>query len=176
MSGAAATDLAVAPDPAADLVVGVISDTHDHLYPEVKQLLEGVDHILHAGDVCSPGVLAELRQIAPVRAVRGNCDAGAWAESLPGRDEFGLGAARIAMIHMGGRLRELVAHNDPSSAAWDVIVFGHSHQALVELKNGVLVLNPGSAGPRRYGRPRTMAFLRISATGQVSADIVVIEG
>jgi putative phosphoesterase len=169
------------------LVVGVISDTHNHLYPEVKELLDGVAHIIHAGDVCSPTLLSELRTIAPVTAVRGNCDEGAWTANLPVRAELELGGVRILVGHIGGGVREEAAAR---AAAWaatqsgsegaepvDVVVFGHSHQALMEQKDGVLHLNPGAAGPRRYGRPRTMAFLRISADGAApTADIVVVDG
>jgi putative phosphoesterase len=165
----------------AELVVGVISDTHNHLYPEVKELLRGVDHIIHAGDICVPGLLAELRGVAPLTAVRGNCDVGAWADALPTRAEVELGGARILVGHIGSRLREDAGSRDPDRGGLDVVVFGHSHQPLVESKNDVLYLNPGSAGPRRYGRPRTMAFLRIGLAGaapdvSVSANIVVVEG
>ena len=148
------------------ITVGVLSDTHNHLYPEVKELLSGVDHIVHAGDVCTPHVLSELRTIAQLTVVRGNCDAGAWADGLPVRAELELGGVRIVVAHIGGRPRE---ENSAAIAAGrsigaDVVIFGHSHLATVERKDGVLYLNPGSAGPRRYGRPRTIAFLRIEAS------------
>ncbi len=182
-----------------EVVVGVLSDTHDHLYPEVRELLEGVDHIVHAGDVCRPEILSALRAIAPVTAVRGNCDAGAWAETLPVRAEFALCGARFLLGHMGGRLRDEADVRSTGAERVHVVIFGHSHQALVEQRNGVLHLNPGSAGPRRYGRPRTIAFVRIAPGGgdgcdedggmggapvdegahgpvRVSADIVVVEG
>ena len=163
------------------LVVGVISDTHGHLYPEVKELLDGVDHIIHAGDVCTPSVLSELRGIAPLTVVRGNCDAGPWADGLPVRAELELGGARVLIGHIGGKLREDAAARGSGRGGLDVVVFGHSHQPLVEHKDRILYLNPGSAGPRRYGRPRTMAFLRIGAAqrggpAKTSADIVVVEG
>ena len=172
------------------LLIGVISDTHGHLYPQVKQALAGVDHIIHAGDVGMPELLAELRTIAPVTAARGNCDIGAWADPLPVRAELELGGARIMVGHIGGRLREeAVARRNSGRASADVVIFGHSHQALVERKDGVLYLNPGSAGPRRYGRPRTMAFLRITPAtprrtaptagaiaAEASAEIIVLEG
>lgn len=175
------------------MVVGVISDTHNHLYREVKELLEGVDHIVHAGDICVPQLLAELRGIAPVTAVRGNCDLGSWAGALPSRAEFELGGTRILVAHMLGHLRERPADGVTGRRAdavqphtrVNVAIFGHSHQPSVERKDGVLYLNPGSAGPRRYGRPRTMAFLNIPGSlvscmackpEQVSAEIVVVEG
>jgi hypothetical protein len=159
------------------LVVGVISDTHGFLYPEVKELLAGVDHIIHAGDVCTASLLSELRGIAPLTAVRGNCDAGAWGDALPVRAEMELGGVRIMVGHIGGKLREEAASRGSGRGGVDVVIFGHSHQSLVERKEGVLYLNPGSAGPRRHGRPRTMAFLRIApASAGVSANIVVAEG
>jgi hypothetical protein len=172
------------------LVIGVISDTHGHLYPEVKDALAGVDHIVHAGDVGMPELLTELCTIAPVTAARGNCDTGAWADSLPLRAEVELGGARILVGHIGGRLREeAAASRNSGRASADVVIFGHSHQALVERKDGVLYLNPGSAGPRRYGRPRTMAFLKIAPAtsgktapkagaiaAETSAEIIVLEG
>ncbi len=164
--------------------MGVLSDTHDHLYPEVKELLSGVDHIIHAGDVCNPHLLAELGGIAPLTVVRGNCDMGPWADSLSARAEVELGGVQILVGHVGGRLREEVSRRATGAAGVDVVICGHSHQALVERKDGALYLNPGSAGPRRYGRPRTMAFLKIEPTpaedgdgsARVSADIVMVEG
>jgi putative phosphoesterase len=154
----------------SELVVGVISDTHNHLYPEVKELLCGVDHIIHAGDVCSPTLLSELRAIAPLTVVRGNCDEGPWAADLPVRAEIELGGRRVLVGHIR-------AAQNGGVQAIDVVIFGHSHQALVEEKEGVLYLNPGAAGPRRYGRPRTMALLRLPSDGAApSANIVVVEG
>ena len=163
--------------------MGVLSDTHDHLYPEVRELLSGVDHIIHAGDVCNPHLLTELRGIAPLTVVRGNCDGGPWADALPPRAQLQLGGVQILVGHVGGRLREEVARRGTGAADTDVVVFGHSHQALVERRDGVLYLNPGSAGPRRYGRPRTMAFLKIEpapagaggGSARAAADIVVVE-
>jgi putative phosphoesterase len=173
VSGPAA---AAGAQPGRDTLIGVLSDTHDHLYPSVKELLAGVDHIIHAGDVCCPGLLSELRGIAPLTVVRGNCDAGAWAESLPGRADLEVAGLQIAVAHIGGRLREEAARRGPGPQGVDIVVFGHSHQSLIESKNGVLFLNPGSAGPCRYGRPRTMAFLRINPVREASASIVVLEG
>ena len=189
----------------SSLVVGVISDTHGHLYSDVKELLRGVDHIVHAGDICSVSLLTELRGIAPVTAVRGNCDVGAWAEALPARAEVRLGGVRILVVHvggrMGGRYRGIeAARQEPDSDAPHVVISGHSHQPMIEERDDVLFLNPGSAGPRRWGRPRTMAYLRITpaqeshggadSAGQggkggehcedcaahFSAEIVVLEG
>jgi uncharacterized protein len=139
----------------APIVVGVISDTHGYLYPRVAQLLEGVDRIVHAGDVGSAEVLRALRSIAPVVAVRGNCDLGGWADALPAWAEMELGGVRIVVGHMSPR---------PASGSGEqamVVVSGHSHIASLEQRGPVLHVNPGSAGPRRFGRPRTIARLEI---------------
>ncbi|MFH0916654.1 MAG: metallophosphoesterase family protein [bacterium] len=143
-------------ETARTIIVGVLSDTHGYLYPPVKRLLEGVDHIIHAGDVGSARVLAELRTLAPVTAVRGNCDAEVWAQSLPARAEVDLGEARILVGHVAGRLRA-----EAGDGGFAVVISGHSHLASYEERDGVLYLNPGSAGPRRFGRPRTVARLEI---------------
>lgn len=119
-------------------------------------MLEDVDHIIHAGDVGSAHVLVELRAIAPVTAVRGNCDAGAWAQSLPAYAEVDLGGARILVGHAAGRLRA-----EAGDSGLAVVITGHSHLASLEERDNVLHLNPGSAGPRRFGRPRTVARLEI---------------
>ena len=156
-------------------VVGVLSDTHGHLYPRIKELLAGVDHIVHAGDVGSAQVLAELRALAPVTAVRGNCDAGVWAQGLPARAELELEGVRILVGHVAGRLKEETAGRgrDAGSSAPDggygVVISGHSHLAAIEERGGVLYLNPGSAGPRRYGRSRTMARLEIDGLREPEA-------
>ncbi len=141
----------------APLVVGVVSDTHGHLYPRVARLLEGVDHIIHAGDVGSAEVLRALRSIAPLVAVRGNCDLDVWADALPPRAELELAGVRIVVGHIAPR---------PESGGDGrvmVVVSGHSHVARLEQQGPVLYLNPGSAGPRRFGRPRTIAQLEIWA-------------
>lgn len=169
---------------ARGLVVGVLSDTHGHLYPEVRELLQGVDHIIHAGDVGSRLVLAELESIAPVTAVRGNCDHEAWAQSLPVRAEIEIGGTRILVGHMAGALRDTGAADNNSGGDFAVVISGHSHLAVREERDGVLLLNPGSAGPRRCGRPRTIARLKIQpsrlaaaedSSPTVEADILVAE-
>jgi putative phosphoesterase len=163
------------------IVVGVVSDTHGHLYPRVRQLLKGVNHIIHAGDVGSPEVLKGLRSIAPVIAVRGNVDVERWAEALPSHAEADLGGVRFIVEHVAPRT---VADN-PGQA--QVVVSGHSHIAALEQRAEVLYLNPGSAGPRRFGRPRTIALLEIcppaadrpdagpTATPRVTAQILSAE-
>ncbi len=166
-------------------MVGVLSDTHGHLYPEVTRLLEGVDHIIHAGDIGSSQVLAALRALAPVTAVRGNCDLEAWASSLPIEAEVELGGVRILVSHIGGRphdrsARERQAAGVAPRTAARVVVSGHTHRPASEERDGVLYLNPGSAGPERFGRSRTMARLVISPPAQageparVGVEVLVV--
>lgn len=150
---------------AAPVSVGVLSDTHGHLYPQVRELLKGVDHIIHAGDVGSPQVLAGLKTLAPVTVVRGNCDLEEWAQSLPAEAEVQLGEVRILVGHIAGRLR--------GRSGFQVVVSGHTHRAQSEERDGVLHLNPGSAGPERFGHPRTLARLLITPaqTGPPAQDV-----
>ena len=133
----------------------------------MKKLLEGVAHIIHAGDVGSPQVLAELRSLAPVTAVRGNCDYETWAQVLPLRAELELGGARILVGHMPAQTRHwaATAAQRGGRPAFAAVIFGHSHAALVERADGVLYLNPGAAGPKRFNRPRTVARLLIVPAG-----------
>ena len=154
------------------IIVGVLSDTHGHLYPRVKEMLEGVDHIIHAGDIGSEEVLTGLKAIAPVTAVRGNCDLEAWARSLPAQAEVELGGVRILVGHIASRLQErlrpamarLMGRGLSPKADGEnlrVVVSGHSHRMESKELDGILHLNPGSAGPKRFGRPRTLARLTI---------------
>jgi uncharacterized protein len=162
------TSSSAAPASAVPLVVGVISDTHGHLYPQVAERLRGVDHIIHAGDVGSPEVLKALRLIAPVVAVRGNVDAGAWADALPSRAQVELGGVCVVVGHVSPRLDGAGRPGQPV-----VVVAGHSHVATVEQRGDILYLNPGSAGPRRFGRPRTLVRLEIwplRPTGEARGD------
>jgi putative phosphoesterase len=138
--------------------VGVISDTHGLLRPEAERALRGVDLILHAGDVGEPGILARLRTIAPVFAVRGNVDTGPWAKELPPTVVVEFGDATFYMLH---NLRDLDLK--PEAAGFDAVISGHTHKAEQNLQSGVLYLNPGSAGPRRFNLPITLARLRIDA-------------
>jgi uncharacterized protein len=173
------------PDEAAKVIsVGVLSDTHGHLYPRVKQLLMGVDHIVHAGDVGSAQLLADLKTLAPVTAVRGNCDLDAWAQTLPLSAELELGGVRILVGHIAGRLDLKPGAAGQDEGSFAAVITGHSHMAAMETRDGVLHLNPGSAGPRRYGRPRTVARLTIhpvstlapGTRAQVSAEILTVTG
>jgi uncharacterized protein len=134
--------------------IGIISDTHGLLRPEALRALAGMDHLIHAGDVGRAEILAELGQIAPVSAVRGNVDTQAWALELPETLRLSLGGVSVFVIHDRGTL--MPSHGHLSST---VVVFGHSHKAMAEERHGVLWLNPGSAGPRRFRLPVTVAIL-----------------
>lgn len=136
--------------------IAILSDTHDMLRAEVKAFLQGADHILHAGDICSPPILEELRLIAPLTAVRGNNDKGQWAESLKESETIAFGGITLHMLHDIGTLAI-----DPQEAGIRIVVFGHSHKPRQTEKDGVLYLNPGSAGPRRFRLPIAAAELFI---------------
>jgi uncharacterized protein len=149
---------------AKQTTIGVISDTHGLVRPQAVEALSGVDMILHAGDIGNSAVLDELREIAPVVAVRGNNDKGEWAESLPDWEVVEIGAVSIYMLH---DLKEI----DISPAGtFGVVISGHSHKPAVEERRGVLYVNPGSAGPRRFSLPVSLAHLRIEG-GKVTAEL-----
>jgi putative phosphoesterase len=128
--------------------IGLISDTHGLLRPEAKAFLAGSDVIVHAGDIGGPDILAELGAIAPLKAVRGNNDGGPWAEALRDTELLRLEGVEIYAIHDLGRLGI-----DPPPAGIRAVVSGHSHKPQVEERGGVLFVNPGSAGPRRFTLP-----------------------
>jgi putative phosphoesterase len=142
--------------------VGLISDTHGLLRPEALESLRGSDYIIHAGDICDAAVLEQLSTLAPVTAVRGNNDRGAWAGAIPETNVLEVGTTLLYVIH---NLDELDI--DPAAAGFHAVVYGHSHKPLVEEKHGVLFINPGSAGPRRFRLPVSTAQLLISGTGIV---------
>ena len=146
--------------------VGVISDTHGLARPEAFEALKGSELIIHAGDVGGPEVLEELGRVAPVVAVRGNNDRGAWAEALAEYEAFEVNSTFIYVLH---DLKELDIA--PAAAGFRVVVSGHSHNPLIEERRGVLYLNPGSAGPRRFKLPVTLAHLRLSG-GDAGAEII----
>jgi putative phosphoesterase len=145
--------------------VGLISDTHGLLREEARRMLEGADHIVHAGDICSPQILEQLAAIAPLTAVCGNNDFGPWAERLPQTARLRIGRIEILAIHDLGELAV-----DPHSAGIRVVVSGHSHRPLVETRDSVLYVNPGSAGPRRFRLPISVAQLAIVGD-EVSAEL-----
>ena len=134
-------------------LLGVISDTHDLLRPEAWRALQGCDQILHAGDVCTPGLLEELAALAPVRAVRGNNDRGPWSTDLPHEVLFELEGRRIHMVHD--------AADRPQGLQADLFISGHSHRPSQEERDGALLLNPGSAGPRRFRLPISLALVQL---------------
>jgi len=138
-------------------IVGLISDTHGLLRAEAVRALRGSDVILHAGDVGAPEILEGLETIAPVVAVRGNVDTGEWAKALPLTAVIPLGSARIYMLHI---LEDLDL--DPRVAGFPIVVSGHSHKPGQTEKDGVLYINPGSAGPCRFYLPVTVARLRLA--------------
>ena len=138
--------------------IGLISDTHGLLRPEALQALRGSDLILHAGDVGDPSILQALSNIAPVIAVRGNIDTGDWAKSLPETAIAEAGGVHIYVLHDCKAL-----DLDPKASAFHVVVSGHSHQHSRGERNGVLYINPGSAGPRRFRLPITVAHLDLGA-------------
>lgn len=137
-------------------LIGVISDTHGLLREEAVDLLRDSQLIIHAGDIGRPEVLETLQRLAPVVAVRGNNDKGAWADPLPEDTVAEFQGRFIYVVH---DLHDL--HIDPAAAGFQVVVTGHSHRAAVHHSDGVLYLNPGSAGPRRFKLPVTLAILQV---------------
>jgi len=146
--------------------VGVISDTHGLLRAEAVAGLAGVDWILHAGDVGDAGILETLGRIAPVTAIRGNIDTQGACAQLPATELVEVGGTAFYLLH---DLQELDL--DPGSAGIGVVVSGHSHRPRIERRKGVLYLNPGSAGPRRFSLPITFALVRLGE-GEPEAEIV----
>lgn len=150
-------------------LIGVISDTHGLLRPEAIDALTGSSLILHAGDIGKPEVLQKLQTIAPTIAVRGNNDKGAWAEEIPECQTIEVGNVLIHLLHI---VKELTF--DPEQQGVRVIVNGHSHKPLIEEQGGVLFVNPGSAGPRRFKLPISVAQLHLNDT-VVQARIIELE-
>ena len=151
------------------LRIGLIADTHNLLRPEARIALKGVDRIIHAGDICDARVLRELETIAPVTAVRGNNDQGDWAHSLNETERIELGGVAIHVVH---DVQEL--NIDPMQAGIHVVVSGHSHRPTVKRERGVLYVNPGSAGPRRFKLPVSVGFIDI-AHGLAVASLQTLE-
>jgi uncharacterized protein len=151
--------------------IGIISDTHGLLRPEAVRRLTGEDHILHGGDIGHPDVIAELRGIAPVTAIRGNVDKGDWAADYADTKLVRLAARSICVLHDLKALRI-----DPVASGIDVIVSGHTHVPKIDTVDGVLYLNPGSAGRRRFKLPITLATLDITAHGMRPAIHDLVDG
>jgi putative phosphoesterase len=134
--------------------IALISDTHGLVRPEALELLRGADHILHAGDIDRPEVLDALRAVAPLTAVRGNNDRGPWVQALRETEVVAFAGVEIHLIHQV----DLLATRPAAGA---VVVAGHSHKPAIETRNGVLYVNPGSAGPRRFSLPISLGFLEV---------------
>jgi uncharacterized protein len=149
--------------------VGVISDTHGLLRPEALAQLQGCDHIIHGGDIGDPSILDELAAIAPLTVVRGNNDTAPWARNIPETARLDLGDVRIYIVHNIATL-----DIDPVAAGIDAVISGHSHRPTNELRSGILYLNPGSAGPRRFKLPVAMADLLVDGPS-LTARLIELE-
>lgn len=150
-------------------LVGVISDTHGLLRSDAMANLGDSELVVHAGDIGNHEILEELRHIARVVAVRGNSDKGAWAKTLPKNEVVQIGGLHLYVLH---DVQELDL--DPVAAGFKAVIAGHSHRSSIRRKDGVLYLNPGSAGPRRFNLPVTLARLYIR-NGNLDAEIVMLE-
>jgi uncharacterized protein len=150
--------------------IGAISDTHGLLRPEAVTALAGVDHILHAGDVGDARILDALRAIAPVTAIRGNIDTSGPCAALPATELVELGGTVFYLLHDVKQL-----DLDPGSASISVVLSGHSHKPLIEHRRGVLFLNPGSAGPRRFSLPIALAMVTLG-NGAPRAEVIDLLG
>lgn len=151
------------------VVVGVISDTHGLLRPEAVAALRGSEVIIHAGDIGKPEVIARLRGVAPTFAVRGNNDTGAWAAGVPLTQVVKAGGLNFYVLHEGLQLDV-----DPAATGYSAVVSGHSHRPSIQFRDGVLYLNPGSAGPRRFRLPVAVARVRI-VRGQMRPEILELK-
>jgi putative phosphoesterase len=149
--------------------VGLISDTHGLVRPQALEFLRGSDFIVHAGDICGPDVLKALEALAPLTVVRGNNDKGDWAQKISETEVLQVGEVSIYVLH---DLAELDL--DPVAAGFRVVVSGHSHRPSIEERNGVLYVNPGSAGPRRFKLPIAVAELQIAGRS-VKAKMVELK-
>jgi uncharacterized protein len=153
--------------------IGVVSDTHGLLRPEVITALAGVERILHLGDVGCGGtdawILRELEKIAPVTAVRGNIDRDGECARLPETEVVEVQGNSIYLLHIIDRL-----DLDPAAAGFAAVLYGHSHKAEIRRQKGVLYFNPGSCGPRRFRLPVTVGFLYVDGGGRVEAEILEI--
>ena len=150
--------------------IGVVSDTHGVLRPEALARLRGVERIVHAGDVGRPAVLAGLRRVAPVTAVRGNNDAGAWARRIPETAVVAVGTVRLYVLHDVKALRI-----DPRAEGFAAVIAGHSHRPSLVEQDGVLFMNPGSIGPRRFTLPVALGILTVHGAA-VRGEIVYLDG
>lgn len=150
--------------------IGVISDTHGLMRQAALKALQGSDLILHAGDVGSRQVLEALAEIAPVRAIRGNVDTALWAEDLSVSEVVEAAGFSFYIVHDYHTL-----DLNPKAAGFDAVIYGHTHKAAIERQNGVLLLNPGSAGPRRFSLPVTLAVIQVSQ-GRLEPELIHLDG
>jgi putative phosphoesterase len=152
------------------MLIGVISDTHGLLRPEAVAALRGVEHILHAGDVGDVAILDALREIAPVTAIRGNVDVSGACAELPSTDVVELGDRLFYLVHSVHDL-----DINPAAAGVAMVVSGHSHKASVQVRDGVIYFNPGSAGPRRFSLPVTVGFVTVEDGVEASVMELAVE-
>lgn len=150
-------------------IVGLISDTHGLIRPEALDALEGVDLIVHAGDIGKPEVLKALEAVAPVAAIRGNNDTGAWAKRLPETKLLNVADTKLYIIH---NVKELAC--DPVKRGFQVIISGHSHKPSISTRDGILFVNPGSAGPRRFRLPIGVGKLFIRRK-KIEAELIELQ-
>jgi uncharacterized protein len=150
----------------SEVLVGVISDTHGLVRPEAVRALKGSELLIHAGDIGNPQVIEQLHEIAPTFVVRGNNDRGAWAADLPVTQVVEVGELLFYVLHEISQLDV-----DPAVAGFAAVVSGHSHQPSIQFRDGVLYLNPGSAGPRRFSLPVAVARVHVSGR-QMRPEIV----
>lgn len=148
--------------------IGIISDTHGLLRPEAVELLRGSEHIIHAGDIGAPEIIPELEKIAPVTAIRGNVDTQEWAGRFAETEVVELAGLYLYVIHDANAL-----DLNPKAAGFAAVISGHSHKPKLEVKDGVLYFNPGSAGPRRFKLPISVGRLTMDG-GHLSGEIFQI--
>lgn len=151
------------------MLIGVISDTHGLLRPEALAALRGSEHIIHAGDVGEPEILEKLATVAPVTAIRGNVDKGAWARKLAETEVVELAGIFLYVLHDLAQI-----DLKPEAPGFRVVISGHSHVPKQETRDGVLYFNPGSAGPKRFKLPVSVGRLLLS-DGKVESEIVKLE-
>jgi putative phosphoesterase len=150
------------------MIVGALADTHGLLRPEAARALAGVDALIHAGDVGDPQTLAALRALGPpLHVVRGNVDRGRWALELPETLVVEAGGHSLYVLHDRAQL-----DLDPLAAGFEAVIYGHSHQPDIRRERGVLYLNPGSCGPRRFSLPVSIALLDATPGADLDASIV----
>ena len=147
-------------------IIGIISDTHNLLRLEAVKALEGSEIIIHAGDIGSSDIIDRLKKIAPVYAVRGNIDKSPWGDTLPPIDVIEISGKVLYVLH---DIHEI--NLDPVAAGFDAVISGHSHNPKIENKKGVFFINSGSAGPRRFSLPVTVASLQIDG-GNIRCDLI----